>query len=485
MDSTLDNLKSNICIMPAALIGEAEGEDVFRFGYHERDTGEVFSKLDFENFENYSAYQILKKIEDEFGKIRGKEGKENLEQIKEFLLSGIEFRDNSLKINLYNPISKEFRREILMINNSKDLLRIIFDEKNQETMKRLFKIMLGQKHVADFEDKFYPEPNLVINFNRILKSIFTKEEGCKHCFSLQNGSKYIFSLESISSNEKQEDRILQKSIRKASIEMGKMDDILRGRIIIKNLIDLEPIIERLKEEGLLKLQLKNSTENGDRDVNRQDVSLNGNYKGIPVEIQILTEAQHEKNEEGASHHLVYEFIQFCTIIERVDGYIPHEYVKDFIYNLINNKDVLESKVGGVFEKNELENLIWERFNRTFFEVDNKDFYKTQINENNEDERLSPYISYGRSIELKDIKILKYDEERWDSLANVLNEKLKKKFEFTGEEWREIFDNLDDLESSEFRSASFDIMKVLSTIKLTPYYAKKVKKLVTISLNKSL
>ena len=444
--------------------------------YKNQETDSISSIIDLENIEGLSNREVIQHFENIFGKI---ESQEDALRIKNFLLDGIEFLEESLNLLDYIPMPRAFKISITNISTREDVLRFLLDAKNKEHVKVLLKVMIAQQHMDTSKNKYSPDKTTVKAFNIHFNSIFKKRElGCKHCFTFRNGNRHYFYLESKSSNGKHKSRILQKMIRKASADLEVMDDILRGRIIVKKAGDVEPIIKRLIGDKSLNLKLKDNSLNGTRDETRQDISLIGKYKGIPVEVQIMTAEAYEKSEEGEKHHLVYEFIQHCIIIERLYGYIPQEYVKDNIYDLSRNNDILKSKIGNnKFGIGALRTLIWNRFNQIFLSVFDRNFYYDEIIDEDHSGYMPPYISYGRTIELKNLEILNFKKERWEAVVNALNSKLPKGLKFTNNEWDEIFKNLEDLDSLGFLNEGLPvtILETLRKLKLPQYYSSQVKK----------
>lgn len=158
------------------------------------------------------------------------------------------------------------------------------------------------------------------------------------------GNSTSFNAHRFLFKSKDDQRIIEKLLRTVSVDRNKiLRDGIQVRIFVENEEEKEKA-QKWLEECELGLESKTDSGNISRDKERKDIVLMGKFEESPVEIQILTEKEHLKNESGVKIHKVYEWLQKFLIFARLFGGISELRFEKKIKELSKTLNINEGKI---------------------------------------------------------------------------------------------------------------------------------------------
>jgi hypothetical protein len=416
------------------------------------EDGDLLTFLDIFKEDKFSWEEIRESFEENFGSISGKAKEEENKNMNSFREIISEAQD-ILEDDLWYDLDPEFKKNLDNLATRKGIYDFLGGKNNFEGRQAEIKALLKIAATIKYGDKNFKvelenlDEKLVELGTKINNTLPDKDRQRKEII-LKIGEEEIHLSDPIL-NSKARKRIILKLLRKPELKIENIPDLLRVRIIIKE-----------EEEGIdnfskylinnfssINLEEKGDTGNISKDKTRKGLVLIGKLRESGVEIQIIPKKNYKESEEGPKHHSVYQFIQKIFIRERMmETGIDSEKIREKIEALASSKEIQNSKIDNEYSKGELKKIIWERFNKYFFrakslEGETKYFsYEKAVKYRQEQKDENEYILDGLAENLS--KYLPQKEETEDKK----NQQKLKKCKFSKEEIKQVFTDLESVES---------------------------------------
>ena len=326
---------------------------------------------------------------------------EEVERIKQILITYCvgHVARRTEKYATYVGSSSDYRTKVeALLKNRVETIKIpeelyLFCKKanNFRLGRRLLRSFFGFGKISQL-DYFLSIQGHSEEFNKMLlaQTEVSPKTGKRLIKGLTRGKKCYLVVDSSTKTLR---RMASKSTTKVENDPRAIQDVYRARFIVKSEKDIKSVITFLtskfgskknKKKGQsweLEIKPEKTGTNLNADKDRKEKKLIGSFPiktetgqtlRIPIEIQIMTQEDFDRNETGANHHAVYVALQTLVDESRPTDPIPTTTVEVIVHELANKAAVYQSYPG--FGKGKTKSSliaqaqkdICERFKRLFF-----------------------------------------------------------------------------------------------------------------------
>ncbi len=434
-------------------------------------TGDIFSFIDIWGMKYDVSFEDFKKVYKQhfWSELTNEEA---IWPIKNLLANEVIHSLDSLFDKLSMDTNKlrleKMRKRFTKITSAKAFYDIFRRYANTPLWRQAFKKFVGYLHATNLP--FFPYiEEYKEKFNQQISWITEEKDGKRIIKNFSWDTVYI----DLYSNVKIVDRMASKFVTKAEIKPNEIKDVYRLRAIVKNTEDAESVktyflrkfgSTRSKKPGSWKLRLdEDRGTNTLRDTGRQEIKIIGEYpideceQWIPIEIQIMTQEQYQKNESWAKFHNIYSTIQELAEIWRGNIGIPKENM-DILIDLLSYDEEAQQSYHDAHEKKK--NELQVRLKKDIMHRISKYFFLNQSNE---------YISFQSVYRYRNISHITYNQDQnFRDLWIFLNTQLP--INLYTSEWKEIFEadatskSLEDIILHKVGIHIFELTELLQSYK---------------------